>query len=67
MTVRKEVHTRMSFAYNKGCYYYKLLEQPAKSGNLFTCRVMHKLLKARRIYVHYQNEYQRCQGLKLSK
>lgn len=65
--VRKEVHTRSTFALQKAKYWLKRLNASADSGNLLTCVGMRKLLQARRVYIHYTNEYQKNQGLPLKK
>lgn len=64
--VRKEVHTRSSFAFKEGQRYYKLMKHIVDSGNVFTSKNTKKFLQARRIYVHYCNEYQICQELPLT-
>lgn len=66
MKVRNEVHTRRSFAEDRGRYYYDKMQHVLKSGNIFTSKSTMKFLQARRIYIHYVNEYQRCQGLPFS-
>lgn len=64
--VRKEVHTRTTFAYEAGVEWFLKINNVVKSGNIFSSRATRKYLQARRIYIHYQNEYQRCQNLTLS-
>lgn len=66
MKVRNEVHTRQRFADTMGRLYYKRMENANKSGNIFTSKATMKFLQARRIWVHYANEYQRCQELPLT-
>jgi hypothetical protein len=65
-TIRKEVYTRMNFAYERGAHYYETIQFSMKGGNIFSCRATNKFLQARRIYIHYQNEFQRNQNLPLS-
>lgn len=67
MSIRPELHRRMSFAYERGEYYFKAIGHAVKGGNIFSCRASIKWLQARRIYLHYQNEYQLKQNLPLSK
>lgn len=67
MKVRKECHTRCSFAYTQGEKWLKRINHSAQSGNIFSCKGTIKYLQARRIYIHYQNEFQFCQELSLSK
>lgn len=66
MKVRKEVHIRRSFAEEQGKKWYKTMQHSLNSGNIFTCRAAYKYLQARRIYVHYCNEYQLNQNLPLT-
>lgn len=65
--IRPEIHRRMSFAYERGEHYYKATGFALKGGNIFSCRATHKWLQARRIYIHYQNEFQTKQNLPKSK
>ena len=67
MYIRKEIHTRSSFAFEQGNKYYKLMKHIQESGNVFTSKFTRKFLQARRIYVHYCNEYQTKQDLPLTK
>jgi hypothetical protein len=64
--IRKEIYSRMSFAYAQGERYYKIAGYSLSSGNIFSCRATAKFLQARRIYIHYQNEFQKKQNLPLS-
>lgn len=64
---RPEIHKRMTFAYESGEHYYKAMGHSLKGGNVFSCRSTKKFLQARRIYIHYQNEFQTNQNLPLSK
>ena len=64
--IRKEVHSRMNFAYDRGLHYYNTIKFSISGGNIFSCRATHKFMQARRIYIHYQNEFQRNQNLPLS-
>ena len=66
MTIRKEIHTRSSFAFEEGNRYYKAMKHIQESGNVFTSKATRKFLQARRIYVHYCNEYQSKQDLILT-
>lgn len=66
--VRREVHTRTAFAYDKALFYFdKTAKQDRKSVNVCSCKTMKKYLQARRIYIHYTNEYQISQGLPLTR
>lgn len=65
--IRKEVHTRCSFAYERGLHYYSAMKHVLSGGNIFSSRATQKFLQARRIYIHYQNEFQIKQNLPLSK
>lgn len=65
--IRKEIHSRMTFAYERGEHYYNAMSHVLKGGNIFSSRSTKKFLQARRIYIHYQNEYQNKQNLPLSK
>lgn len=65
--IRTEVHTRQTFAYERAEYWLKRVNSALKGGNTFTCRATKKFLQARRIYIHYMNEYQIDQNLPLSK
>jgi hypothetical protein len=67
MAARKEIHTRGSFAYEQGKKWYKNIQHSFDSGNIFSCRATQKYLQARRIYIHYQNEFQLNNNLPLSK
>jgi len=67
MLHRKEEHTRTRFAYERGLYWYEKVKNSISSGNVMTCKAMLKFLQARRIYVHYTNEYQIKAGLPLTK
>lgn len=67
LKIRPEIHRRMSFAYERGEHYYKAIGHALKGGNIFSCRATKKWLQARRIYIHYQNEFQNKQNLPLSK
>lgn len=69
MKVRKEVHTRTRFAYDVAEVAYRAMQKAKieESGNILSCKHMIRIAKARRIYIHYTNEYQKCQGLPLSK
>jgi len=65
--IRTEVHRRCTFAYERGEHYYNAMKHVLSGGNIFSSRATQKFLQARRIYTHYQNEYQRNQNLPLSK
>lgn len=65
--IRKECHTRTTFAYSQGLFWFKRIDNSAKSGNIFSCKATKKFLQARKIYIHYQNEFQKNQDLILSK
>ncbi len=65
--IRKEVHSRQSFAYSKGEEWFTKIQNSLRSGNIFSCKATEKWLQARRIYIHYQNEFQINQELPLSK
>ena len=64
---RKEEHTRSSFAYNQAVFWYDRIKHSAQSGNILDCKATKKFLQARRIYIHYNNEYQKKEYLPLSK
>ena len=66
--VRKEIHTRTIFANERGLYYFNKIIQARipETGNIFSCKYMKKFLQARRIYIHYTNEYQLVCKLELS-
>lgn len=55
---RKEVHTRTRFANERALYWHDKIKNAAKSGNILTCKATMKFLQARKIYVHYSNEFQ---------
>lgn len=61
--IRKEIHTRSKFAYSLAEKYAKLID---KQGNVLTSKTTRKYLQARRIYVHYSNEFQRNLNLPLT-
>jgi hypothetical protein len=65
MKIRKEIHTRMTFAYRQAEYLLKRINGAAITGNILTCVWMDKFLQARKIYIHYMNEYQINQKLPL--
>lgn len=66
--VRKEVHTRTRFAHDISIIWFNKMGHSIKSGgNVMSCKATKKFLQARRIYIHYTNEYQLCQRLPLSK
>ncbi len=65
--IRKEIHTRTTFAYEQGLQWYATMQHSVRSGNVFTCRAALKYQQARRIYIHYCNEFQRKQLLPFSK
>ena len=67
MSVRKEVYTRTTFAYGKAEYWLKRVNSASQGGNILTCVWVNKFLQARRIYIHYTNEFQLNQKLPLSK
>lgn len=66
--IRKEVHTRTSFAYDRSEFYFDKMKHYTveKSGNILTNIYTRKFLQARRIYVHYTQEYQLNQYLPLT-
>ena len=66
MIHRKEEHTRCTFAYERGMYWYDKVQYSVKSGNIMKCRAIRKFLQARRIYVHYSQEYQIKENLPLT-
>lgn len=66
--VRNAAKTRATYAADRGMYYFeRAYKSDLKSGNIMSCLNMQKYLQARRIYVHYTNEYQQCLGLPLTK
>ncbi len=65
--IRKEVYSRQKFAYEKGLFYYDKIKHVKDTGNVFSCKSTLKFLQARRIYIHYTNEFQINQELPLSK
>lgn len=65
--IRPEIHRRMTFAYERGEHYYNAMHHVLKGGNIFSSRPTKKFLQARRVYIHYQNEFQTKQNLSLSK
>jgi len=65
--IRPDIHRRQSFAYERGLHYFKKITYEVVSGNIFSCKATKKWLQARRIYIHYANEFQRNQNLPLSK
>lgn len=67
LKVRKEVHTRQAFAYVKAEYWLERINNAVKGGNILTCKWTSKFLQARRIYIHYANEFQLATGLPLAK
>ena len=67
MKIRKEIHYRQQFAQERGIYYYRLMKNSLDSGNIFTCKAALKYQQARRIYIHYTNEFQLKLNLPLSK
>lgn len=66
MKVRKEVHSRQSFAYERAEYWLKRINAAQRGGNILTCKWTTKFMQARRIYIHYANEFQIAQNLPLS-
>lgn len=64
--IRKEVYSRQRFALEQGIKLYDKMGHSLKSGNIFTCKSAIKYQQARRIYVHYANEFQINQDLPLS-
>lgn len=66
---RPEVHTRSAFAYAEAERLFKKMIYNTQQfgGNILSCQVTKKFSQARRIYVHYVNEYQKCQKLPLLK
>lgn len=64
---RKEVHTRTRFAQDAALKWYGLIAHAVKGGNILTCKATKKFLKARRVYIHYCNEFQNNQNIPLSK
>ena len=67
--IRKEVHSRSQFSLKIGQYYFNKIvkEDILNKGNILSCFYMQKFSQARRIYIHYTNEYQNIQKLPLSK
>lgn len=65
--IRKEIHTGSTFAFDEGKKYYETMKHSLNSGNIFTCKAALKYQQARRIYIHYCNQFQIKQGLPLSK
>lgn len=63
---RKECYTRQTFAYEKGLHWFSKIQHQVRAGNIFSCKATIKWLQARRIYIHYQNEFQKNQLLPLS-
>lgn len=66
MYIRKEIHSRQSFAYERELFWFDKIKHVVNSGNIFSSKATKKYLQARRIYVHYQNEFQIKQNLPLS-
>lgn len=65
--IRKEVHSRQTFAYSAAERWLKTINHNKNGGNILMGKATHKFLQARRIYIHYANEFQRNQCLPLSK
>lgn len=66
LPIRKEVHSRQTFAYERGLFWFNKINHVVKSGNIFSSRATKKYLQARRIYTHYANGFQIRQQLPLS-
>lgn len=64
---RKEVHTRTRFANERALYWYDKIKHSAQSGNVLTCKATLKFLQARKIYIHYTNEFQLRAELPITK
>lgn len=64
--IRNEVHSRTIFAYQSASFFLKKITQIERSGNILSSKWTKKFLQARRIYIHYTNEYQTCTGLSLT-
>lgn len=67
MKIRKEVYTRTGFAYEQAEFWLKRINTASKGGNILTCKWIRKFLQARKIYIHYTNEFQINQNLPLAK
>jgi hypothetical protein len=63
----KEVHRRQSFAYNSANKWLRQINHNVSGGNILTGKATRKFLQARRIYIHYANEFQKHQNLPFSK
>lgn len=64
--IRKEIYSRSNFAYSQGVFWYKKIGNSLSSGNIMTCKAALKYQQARRIFIHYSNEFQNNQNLPLS-
>lgn len=58
MLIRKEIHTRTSFA-RKQCehYFHKMKSVDKGGGNIASCTATSKFVQAKRIYDHYIKEF----------
>lgn len=65
-SLRTEVHRRCKFAQTKADQYFDQLTHVRKQGNILTSKATHKFLQARRIYIHYCNEFQKHFNLPIS-
>ena len=58
MMIRKEIHTRTSFAKKKAEEYLKQMMHVKKAGNnILLCRATLKFIQAKRIYDHCNAEF----------
>lgn len=67
MPVKKETHTRCTFAYERAEYWLKRINANQRGGNIISGKATYKFLQAYRIYVHYNQEYQKYFNLPLCK
>lgn len=68
MKIRKEVHTRTTFAYEKSLYYFGEMDKALKrGGNICSNKWASKYCQARRIYIYYTQEFQKNLDLPLTK
>lgn len=61
--VRNEIHTRTIFAHDEGVKWLEKIKHSLASGNIMSCKATNKFLQARRIYIHYTQEFQKSYRL----
>jgi hypothetical protein len=58
MQVRNEINTRFQFAKEQGEYWFNKIKSAERGGgNVVSCKASEKYCQARRVYLHYQEEF----------